>query len=537
MSHLKKIISGLGASALLAFTACTNTPEGVPATTYNPHGDKVYYEIFVRSFADSNGDGTGDLNGITENLDYLSELGVSGLWLMPICTSPSYHGYNVTNYKEVNPEYGTLEDFERLTVEAKKRGIDIITDFVINHSSSEHPWFLEALNSPNSKYRNYYKFLPEEDIEPMCLAGKVPMVDDKKYEPKRWKEPKTDTTRENYKYYSHFGPGMPDIEYGTVPNLNPVYYEMLDAAKFWMEHGAAGLRLDAARHLYQDSLGIENVRLLKRFYDDVNSAYPGTYMVGEVFSTTQEVAPFFGGLPTVFSFDSWWNLQYALTGRAEPRDYAQKMQELNHLLEKVNPAYNSATKLTNHDESRAISLLGENHDLAKIAAMTLLTMPGQPYIYYGEELGMGNLKSKGRGDEYVREPLLWGNHYTTTWKENTTPTATVTEQLADSSSMLNFYKRVIAIRNNTPALQRGTFTPIPSAELPTALMAWKRALCVSEVYTIMNASDTMIEHTLNIDLSNSTELLNKGEASMSHGEGETTLSLPPYSILLLEKKQ
>ncbi|MFI3239986.1 MAG: alpha-amylase family glycosyl hydrolase [Bacteroidales bacterium] len=532
---MKKHLLLLSTAALLCLNSCSNKHAGVVAPESNPNGDKVYYEIFVRAFADSDGDGIGDLNGITENLDYLTELGVGGLWLMPIATSPSYHGYDVTNYKEVDPDYGTIEDFERLTSEAKKRGIDVITDFVINHSSNQHPWFLDAMSSPDAKYRDYYKFLPQADIERMCLAGEVPMVDDKIYEEKKWKEPKIDTTDKDYKYFSHFGPGMPDLEHGVVPDLNPVYYEIVDAAKFWMEHGAAGLRLDAVRHLYQDSLGVENVRLLERFYNDVNDAYPGTYMVGEVFSISEEVAPFFGGLPTVFSFDSWWKLENALIGRTEPKSYAEEMERLNKKLENVSKTYNSGTKLTNHDESRAISLLGESVDKAKIAAMALLTMPGQPYVYYGEELGMGNLKGVGRGDEYVREPLLWGNEYTTSWKENTAPTATVKEQLADENSMLNFYKTVIGIRNATPALQRGAFTPVPSKELPAALMAWSRSLGFSEVYTLMNASEEEINYTIDINLTNAKELFKKGDAKFIADGEKTILTLPAYSILLIEK--
>ncbi len=524
------------AITIASLSSCANEKGAVTATESNPQGDRIYYEIFVRSFADSDGDGIGDLNGITENLDYLSELGIGGIWLMPICSSPSYHGYNVTNYKEVNPDYGTIEDFERLTTEAKRRNIDIITDFVINHSSSEHPWFLDALSSPDSKYRNYYIFVPEKDIEHMCQAGEIAMVDNNIYEAKRWKEPKIDPTDNDYRYYSHFGPSMPDLNYGVAPDLNPVYDEILDAAKFWMQHGAAGLRLDAARHLYQDTLGVENVHLLKRFYNDVDSAYPGTYMVGEVFGISEEVAPLFEGLPTIFSFDSWWELEDALNGRFEPRKYAERMDSLNNLLGRVNKHYNSATKLSNHDESRTISLLDENPQLAKIAAVTLLTMPGQPYIYYGEELGMSNAKGENRSDIYVREPLLWGNEYTTSWRENTAPTATVAQQLADSNSMLNFYKRVIKIRNSTPSLQRGVLNTLPTETLPVSLMIWSRALGNSEVYTIMNASDRAIEHTINIDLSNAKELLNERDAKISCTDGKTTLILPPYAIILLQLK-
>ncbi len=512
----------------------TTAPTEVAADKANPLGDKIFYEVFVRSFADSDGDGIGDLNGLTSKLDYIKAMGAQGIWLMPINPSPSYHGYDVTDFTDINPDYGTLADFDRLVSEAKARGIEIVIDFVINHSSEEHPWFKDAVSSIDAQYRNYYTIVHKDDVQSMSEAGEIAMVDDNYYNSGAWHNVWGSENTTDYKYIGMFSGVMPDFNYGRVPNLNPVYDEILDAARFWMDRGIAGLRLDAVKHIYQDERGAENRKLLKKFYDDLNAEYPNIYMVGEVLSGTDDIAPFFSALPTLFHFDAWWKLEGALMSWGA-QYYAKDMAEMYNKFKIYNPTFNAATKLSNHDEDRAISKLGGSVERAKIAAMAVMTTPGQPYIYYGEELGMSNLKSSG--DEYVREPMLWGDEYTTTWRENSAPTATVKEQLADGGSLLNFYRRAAELRNSTPALQHGTFTPVPWDGLPHNFMAWYRSLGTKRVFTLMNASSQTITHTLNYDVNGATVLFREGNAEFTPSSASFSVTLPAFSILVIEDEQ
>lgn len=364
---------------------------------------RVFYEIFVRSFADSNGDGIGDLNGITAKLDYLNSLGINGIWLTPINPSPSYHGYDVTDYRAVNPEYGTIDDLRILIAKARSLNIKVVLDFVINHTSSQHPWFAQAIASAEAPQRDYYLIAPRDKVQQMCQEGAFEMIEDRKYNPSMWH-----TTTGGQCYYGMFSPVMPDLNYAS----KDLMAEMVSAATFWMELGVDGFRLDAVKHLYQDEHSSQNVALLKRFYDALRSRYPSIYMVGEVLASTDVVAPYFGGLPSVFNFESWWKMEWALNN-ATGKWYAKDMNDCNQKFQTVRVDYNSCTKLSNHDEDRTRTVLQSSIEKARMAIIALMTMPGQPYIYYGEEIGMLGLKAQG--DEGVREPIPWGDNYTTTW--------------------------------------------------------------------------------------------------------------------------
>ncbi len=503
----------------------------IKADKANSLGDKIFYEIFVRSFADSDGDGIGDLNGVTAKLDYLASLGVEGIWLMPINPSPSYHGYDVMDYCDVNPDYGTLADFDNLVAEANSRGIEVVLDFVLNHTSQEHPWFKSAMSSEDSEFRDYYTFVHKDEVKAKCEAGEVDMVDDNKYVMGYWRFPWGEGNTLDHRYIGQFDGSMPDLNYGRVPNMKGAYTAIVDAAKFWMERGAAGLRLDAVKHIYQNETGTENLKLLKQFYSDLKAEYPDIYMVGEVLSGADATAPFMVALPSLFHFESWWKLHGGLT-QWGAKYYAKDMQTSYNTFRSYNPEFNAAVKLSNHDEDRAMSVLGGNVELAKISAVAIMTTPGQPYIYYGEELGMSNMKAGD--DAKVREPMLWGDSYTTKWRENTAPTATVADQLSDEKSLLNFYRLITAARNNTPALQRGTFTPLPWENLPQSMMAWYRSLGDKRVFVLMNASAEEFTHTINYNLDDARTILNYNDGSFVASGSKTAVTLPAYSVLIVE---
>lgn len=494
-----------------------------------PRGD-VFYEIFVRSFADSNGDGVGDLNGITSKIDYLDALGVTGLWLTPITPSPSYHGYDVTDYTAVNPDFGTLADFERLVATARAKGIKIVLDFVINHSSSEHPWFVEAQKSTTAATRDYYTFAPKADVARLCESGAISMVDDNRYVASAWHDVVGAGKTEGYRYYGAFSYVMPDFNYGRVPNLNPVYDKILDAAKFWMAKGAAGLRLDAVKHIYQNERGVENIRLLNKFYTDMNAAYPGIYMIGEVLSGMDDTAPFFGGLPALFNFDSWWKLQYALksgVGKYYPKD----MQDAMNKFKAVRADYIMGSKLSNHDEVRTIEDLGADVRKASLAAAALLTMPGQPYIYYGEEIGLRG--TKDYGDEGVRDPMVWGDPSTPTWRQTYFPPKTVKEQLADKGSLLNLYKSLIKLRNTYPSLASGSLTFPDPASVPDPVMTFSRTAGSETLTVVMNCSATT---TAYISASVAGRpIMSYNGAQIVQTQGTMSAALPGYSFVIIEK--
>ena len=218
--------------SLFIMTGCKKEPveqiEEIDFSEIYPNNG-TYYQLFVRSFADSDNDGVGDFNGITDKLGYLKDLGINGIWLMPIHPSPSYHGYDVTDYYDVNPEYGTMADFENLLTKAEELGIDIVIDFVLNHSSNEHPWFVEWQNG-NPDYVGYYRLITNGDVR-LDQRG-------------AWGQNIWHSTSGGY-YCGYFGTNMPDFNWSNTA----VQDEMVNIAKFWIEKGVDGFRLDAALHI------------------------------------------------------------------------------------------------------------------------------------------------------------------------------------------------------------------------------------------------------------------------------------------------
>lgn len=403
--------------------------------------DAVFYEIFVRSFADSDGNGIGDFNGITEKLDYLNDgdpntetdLGITGLWLMPIHPSPSYHGYDVIDYYEVNPDFGTMEDFKRLLAEAHKRGIQVSIDMVLNHTSTRNEWF-EAAQDVNSPFRDWYRWQTGRPTSPGWQPGGGGAF-----------------------YYAFFTTTMPDLNYE-----NPaVREEMKKVARFWLtDVGVDGFRLDAAKHIYEDGAVNENLPSTHAWWAEyrtfLKSVNPNAFTVGEVWDDNDTLATYLAGdqLDLAFAFDQARDLVYtAGTGTAR---YA------NTAIAKTNQALAGqqfASFLTNHDQDRVMSVLNGNLEDAKIAATLLLTIPGVPFIYYGEEIGQLGKKP----DENLRLPMQWsaepGAGFTNgkAWKSPNSDfiTRNVEAQLADPNSLLSLYRALIQLRNDHEALRVG----------------------------------------------------------------------------------
>jgi alpha-amylase len=426
---------------------CTTLPTAaLHATT--PTGSGVWYEIFVRSWMDTNGDGIGDLNGVTAKLDYLQSLGVSGIWLMPINPSPSYHGYDVTDYYGINPQYGTLDDFQRLLDEAHKRHIKVIIDLVINHTSDQHPWF-KAARDPASPYHDWYSWAgPHTDLLAEDAAG-----------PQAWHAMGT------AHYLGDFSGNMPDLDYDTPA----VRKEMIKVGQYWLKKGVDGFRLDAAQHIYLDfKADLDNPQTLAKnitwwsdFRDGMNAVDPAAYIVGEVTrDSAEQLAPYFKPLDAAFDFP--------LATRLIESAKHERAGNLAAWIAHTDAAYRKVTGksgvdapfLSNHDQDRVMSQLDGNPQHMRMAAALLLTLPGQPFVYYGEELGMRGQKP----DPDLREPMRWNRAADasgeTTWKTSTShdgPAVSVEAEQADPDSLLHYYTMLIHWRSQLSALHDGAF--------------------------------------------------------------------------------
>lgn len=443
----------------------------------------VYYEIFVRSFADSDGDGIGDLNGVKEKLSYLKELGVEGIWLMPITESESYHGYDVVDYKAIEKDYGTMEDFEKLLEEAHKLNIKVIMDLVVNHTSSSHPWFKESASSPNSKYRDYYRWVTKDDKD-NYIANAVSDFGSGNV----WHK------KNGAYYYGIFWSEMPDLNF----NNEAVREEIKDIAKFWLKKGVDGFRLDAARHIYgvhefeeeSDPLN-KNLQWWNEFASACEEVNKDVYLVGECWDESgKDVSAYAQPFDTIFNFDVSADLSTAvLSGSAviDGKEFSESIEKSYNRYKSIDINFIDGVFATNHDQNRIFSMC-ETEEKAKLAAMIYMTLPGNQYIYYGEEIGMRGMKP----DENIREPFVWTSGLkepNTTWErsnynDDLTP---LDKQKNDKNSMYNFYKKIIDLRKSTPALYNGDYKAIDTDN--NKVMAYERKKDDNKVYVIHNFSE------------------------------------------------
>ncbi|MBB6636035.1 alpha-amylase family glycosyl hydrolase [Cohnella thailandensis] len=507
---------------VLALASCSSSEDEQEQMTSN-----VFYEIFVRSFADSNGDGIGDLNGVTEKLDYVKSLGADGIWLMPINPSPSYHGYDVTDYYSVNSDYGTLDDLKKLLAEAHKRGIRVIMDLVVNHTSVEHPWFKEASASENSEYRDWYVWSGDR-------GGRIPADGAAGAPP--WHALGGDD------YLGIFWEGMPDLNFD-----NPaVRQEMIKIGRYWLEQGVDGFRLDAAKHIYGDFTSTastpevkgDNQAWWQEFRAGLNEVNPDAYLVGEVWDSTAVIGPYLNK-----AFDSAFNFDLAskILGAAQN----ERASDLGFTLSRVyefyaksaeGSAYLDAPFLSNHDQNRVMSALGGNVDHAKTAAAMLLTMPGNAFVYYGEELGMSGMKP----DENIREPFPWnrepGAPGETTWmaskyRAGESVSAEAEEEAEDS--LLHRYRLLIEWRRMDAALREGSIGSYESGV--DSVMAYERTSGDERRLVLHNLSGQPQTVTLEATKAQPIEYEKIAQTTDEAAKlKEGKLELPPYSTVVLK---
>ncbi|MBZ5637214.1 MAG: alpha-amylase [Acidobacteriia bacterium] len=527
-----------GAETVASRTTSSNpaTPSAGRAAVWNHEWIRgaVFYEVFVRSFEDSNGDGIGDLPGLISKLDYLndgdpataSDLGVDALWLMPVFASPSYHGYDVTDYETINPEYGTNQDFARLVEEAHRRGIKVILDLVINHTSAQHPWFVASASSPRSPKRDWYVWRADDPGWTQPWGGSN----------RTWHE------RNGAFYYGIFWGGMPDLNF-----RNPeVRAEAERIAKLWLDRGVDGFRLDAARHMVEGGPGAaqndtpETHAFWKEFSAYVRSVKPEAVLVGENWSETAVIATYFGStaavpggdeLPMNFDFP----LADAIVQDVNAGDGARIAAKIAEVEADYPPGVEDATFLTNHDMVRLATQLGNDPGKLRSAAAVLLTLPGSPFVYYGEEVGLGN--GPTRDDESKRTPMPWnassGGGFTTgkPWFSFAPgqEAANVAAETGDRGSLLSSYRSLVRARRDSAALRLGAIELLSRGG---PVLAYVRAAAGERVLVVHNLGAGAVRAGPFAVAASATEplLIDSGVPEHPAGaSGAFTMELPPHA--------
>jgi alpha-glucosidase len=464
--------------------------KGVDAEGHQWWQHAVFYEIYPRSFADSNNDGVGDLKGITSKLDYLKELGINAIWITPCFPSPQVDfGYDVSDYEAIDPMYGTMEDFDRLLAEGKKRDIRVILDFVVNHTSDQHKWFIDSKSSKTAEHRDWY----------IWRDGKAPGQPPNNWLSTFGTAAWTFDSKTGQYYYHYFYPQQPDLNW-----RNPaVEKAMLDVTRFWYKRGVAGFRLDAVDTLYEDPNLTDNPVLpgkdkfgrpnMDEKYDkklpEVHDAMRklrtvadeyGSVLIGETWtSNVDQLKDYYGTKNDELQMP----MDLMMTGfkglsADEYRKHIAAVNAAGHW-----PVY----VITNHDIVRSYTRYADgahNDDIAKMMAALYLTLRGSAIMYYGEENGMENNDPKSKdevqdpigklgwplekGRDGERTPMQWngganaGFSVAKPWLP--VPASAITHNVAsemkDPESVLSFYRKLLALRHTEAALLDGDYVSI-----------------------------------------------------------------------------
>ena len=524
---MRKIIPFI-LSFVLFLTACGAADPGGSVSAARDDIYRNYYEIFVYSFADSNGDGIGDLAGVTQKLDYVADLGCNGIWLMPLQPSPTYHKYDITDYENIDPSYGTLSDFDALISAAHEKHIRVIMDLVINHTSVEHPWFLAAAdylrNLPASKspdplecpYVNYYHFSQEKiDATWYPLAGT------------------------QYYYEGSFWERMPDLNLSNEAVIN----ELFGVADFWIDRGIDGFRMDSLMH-YAEADTKQNADVLCKLYAYCREKNPDFYIVSEVWAGEQTILEYYvNGAPSLFDFPmsgAEGTLLKAAKGKMSGAQFVKAVTEAEEKRVASNPDAIDAPFLTNHDMGRVANALNGDPEDLKMAAALLLSMNGNPFVYYGEELGM---VSKGTKDENKRLPMSWtkegsfvcsGPADADIVMQSCDP---ADKQVKDKDSLYRFYQRALSLRNRYPQIARGRSGQVPGTE-EAIYREWQGM----GIYILYNTGDEEASYALQ-------DLCVSPEQGVQHLSAVETLSasggdaklkkeqliVPPKSVVYLQQ--
>ena len=530
------MLRALAAGLLVVLAACGGAsgpepPPPVRGPSASPEwwNGAVVYEIFVRSFRDSDGDGKGDLAGIVEKLDYLStDLGVDAVWLMPIFPSPSDHGYDVTSYDAVNGDYGTMTDFATLVAACHGRGIKVVLDWIPNHTSAQHPWFLDS--EANGTKRDWY-------VWSATNPG--------------WSQPWDGGTT----WYLHGGAWYYAVFWDQMPDLNwknpAVDSAISDAAVRWLTplvnslDGVDGFRLDAVRYLVENGPGLGQEdqpgthAALKGLAASIRAAKPDALVVGEAWADTPTIATYFGSMGTVPGGDELpLTFDFPLADAIVNGISNSTAQPIAAVLDAVAQSYpagaGDAPFLSNHDQVRIATRLGGVVELEKLAAAILLTLQGTPFIYYGEEIGLQN--GTCGSDECKRTPMAWDGTATAGFTSGTpwwplspgTATTNVASETGDASSLLSRYRTLIQVRKASEALSRGGTTRLPTGG--NAVLAYLRTGATETVLVAHDLAPFGAGATLAVAGSAADPLLVDPGATLAPGgsSGSFTVTLPGH---------
>ncbi|MBK6716654.1 MAG: alpha-amylase [Burkholderiales bacterium] len=476
----------------------------------------AFMQIFVRSYQDSNGDGIGDLRGLIQRLDYLRDLGVKGLWLLPIGPSQDRdHGYAVTDYRAIEPQYGSLADFDELLQQAHARGIGVIIDYVINHSAAQHPLFVHARASSSSVVRDWY--LWQQISKPIG-----------------WNIYGSDPWRSNAAggwYFAAFWDQMPDFNLRN-PKVVDWHHDNL---RFWLNRGVDGFRFDAVGHLVENGPAAwdnqpENLQLLRAARNTILDGYTRRYLVCEGPGAPLSYQEACG---SAFAFGHHARVLQAARG-----DGAAIAAVAGHF--RTAPL-TMATMLANHDSfagQRIHDQLGGNLAQYRLAAATYLLMPGTPFIYYGEEIGMSGAASLS-GDPKLRTPMSWNGDVRNAGFSSGIPyralsanvtTMNVAAQQSDPASLLSFYKAMLALRNGLAPLARGSWE---AARQEGQVLSFQRALGSERVLVAINYGSTAAQAQVS-SLAASAALENRFPAGAgdlaADAQGALRIELPAQSL-------
>lgn len=462
----------------------------------------VFYHIFVPFFCDSNGDGIGDLKGITNKLDYLNDgkgggLGVKGIWLSPIHPSPSYHKYDVLDYYSVAPEYGTMEDFEELVREAEKRGIAVLLDLVFNCTSEQHPAFLYACAHPDSPKARMFWLDGNPDVRFLNRNAVWNTL------------PSWHKTENGVSYLGIYSSVMPDLDF----NCPETHAECKKIAAFWLKKGVAGFRLDSAMHLYSTSEVEEgvshhakNIEWWAEFRDYCRSLRPDCYLVGEVWDTPDIRALYYRGLDSSFHFYLGNEIADFLHGKLPAPLFSARLENAYLCARLTDENYTDSPFLGNHDMPRFAEELCPDDDELKQAAAILLTLEGTPFVYYGEELGMRADKSD-TCPAYLPADALGRARTAFDWGEESGMCAqrftrgyrseSLLKQKTDKKSLYSFYRRLIPLRNASRALTFGRWNPFPCPD--DHVFAYRMSCGAESVVLLHNASSSPVRFPAELD--------------------------------------
>lgn len=487
---------------------------------------RTWYEIFVYSFCDSNGDGIGDLKGVESKLDYLTELGINGIWLMPIHPSQSYHKYDVADYYAIDPAYGTLDDFRDFLAACEERDIHVILDLVLNHTANNHEWFLTACD--------YLRSLPagaEPSVEECPYVGYY-------YFSRQQEAPYYYEVSDSEWYYEgKFSPDMPDLDLAN----GLVRQEIEAIMRYWLDMGVAGFRLDAVKEFYSGDTP-KNVEVLAWIQELAASIKEDVYLVAECWDGFGAVTEYYtSGLTSFFNFPFGTTDGVVIdTVRAAGRESAVKNYAIN--LEKAHKAYSGANPnyidapfLSNHDVGRIAGFCNRDEYKTKLAGAMNLLMGGSAFIYYGEEIGMtgsGNDPSK-------RAPMYWNiardNGTTNPPPEcelpESYPFGSLEEQLYDDASVYNYYRQAIAIRKALPVISHGV--PTVEAALNAGCVSahrktWGEESCV--ILMNVNTEAAQVDLSAYADWTLAATLSANGESVAME---ETNLNMAPFGVAVL----